>query len=802
MANLYSVLPGLTPSSQEIIEAELLAKQLLEGKYPDLDLREGTGLRDLVLRPTAYAFALLKKATDFYFSQNTIASVDNTTPEEVVDDLLSNWFITRNTGTKAVISTRLFFARAKNVTLSTEVGFSPDNKLYFFPEVSQAYPSTSMQYDAYSNEWYLDVTMIAASTGSDYNLSSGSLLYFVNFDPYFLRAEINYLITESSPAETNSEFISRAGSAISTRNLVNIPSIDSNIRQTFNYIDRVLTVGAGDPDMIRDMIVVYPPPPTYYRATGASTSGSLVTLQLIDHNFQPGQLVEISEALPSVYNSTFSIVAIDSSNIVIEVPNNPGYVSALPKVSLATEPVYIHDAGAVDVYCCSRLSSSISQLTTNDKGVATVYGPVIELSRSSVSGGDLDDTIPVTIPVTFSSYSVNRDTKSLSVSLTSNTVSNNSQVFISGLEQYEVASSISCTGLTVSAKLYYGHDIKAGDTIQVSGVTPASYNGEFIVSYVSATEVFYTTKTQISGPGSGVIRIKNVQAFDKPSVDRVDGNIAVVSLPYLWGSSLSVVSGTLEMTQYVDYSVSNPYCRSPQLVNVYISNGTAHVLCFNHGISVGRRVLIEGYRLPDLDGYWKVDEVISGSEFTVDVSSIALPDSPTSSAYITYVENSKDFGFSMEQRLDIDFGSAYANKTASFELMYFRDASNIQDYLSSPDKRVVCGNYLARGFNITLLDIDIVSYGTSAFDTSAIQNATESYLSSLSPGSTFVLSDLVSSLYKNSITNIRTPVGVKYSRYTRDLTTPESGVIIDYLDPLDRTNIFLLRNVTSTNATT
>ena len=802
MANLYSVLPGLTPSAQEIIEAELLAKQILEGKYPDLDLREGTGLRDLVLRPTAYAFALLKKATDFYFYQNTISSVDDATPEEIVDDLLSNWFITRNTGTSAVISTRLFFARAKNVTLSTEVGFSPDNKLYFFPEVSQAYPSTSMQYDAYSNEWYLDVTMVAASSGSEYNLSSGSLLYFVNFDPYFLRAEINYLITESSPAETNSEFISRAGSAISTRNLVNIPSIESNIRQKFNYIDRVMTVGSGDADMVRDMIVVYPPPPMYYTAIGAATSGGLVTLQLPNHSFQVGQLVDLSEALPSVYNSTFPIVAINSSSIVIEVPNNPGYLSALPKVALSTEPVYVHDAGAVDIYCCSRLSSSISQVTTDERGVATLYGPVVELSRSAASGGDLEDTIPVRIPVAFSTYYVNRGTKSMALSLTSNTVSDNSQLFINGLGQYETASAISCTGLTVSAKLYYGHGIKAGDVIQVSGVTPTSYNGEFVVSYASATEIFYATKTQISGPGSGIISIKNVRAFEDSEVDRIEGSVAIINLPNLWSSSASLVSGTPDITQSVDYSVSNPYCRAPQAVRVYISNGVAHVLCFNHGVSVGRRVYIEGYRLPNLRGYWRIEEVISGSEFTVDVSSIALPDSPVSSAYITYVENSKDFGFSMEQRLDIDFGSSYANKTASFEILYFRDVSNIQDYLSSSDTRVVCGNYLARGFNITLLDIDVVSYGTSAFDTGSIQDATEAYLSSLTPGSTFVLSDLVSSLYKSSITNIRTPVGVKYSRYTRDLTTPETGAIVDYLDPRDKTNVFLLRNVTSTNATT
>ena len=85
MSNLYSVIPSLTPNAQEVIEAELLAKQILEAEFPDLDLREGTGLRDLILRPTAYAMALLRKSTDYYFAQNTIKGVNDTTDTEIVD---------------------------------------------------------------------------------------------------------------------------------------------------------------------------------------------------------------------------------------------------------------------------------------------------------------------------------------------------------------------------------------------------------------------------------------------------------------------------------------------------------------------------------------------------------------------------------------------------------------------------------------------------------------------------------------------------------------------------------------------
>ena len=256
MSDLYSVFPALVPSASEIMAAELLVKQVLEAKYPDLDLREGTGLRDLVLRPNAYALALQKKANDYYFATNTLSGVNDTTDETIINDILSNWFMSRHTGVSAVISARLYFAVQKNVTVPVSTFFSTDNVLRFFPSTTQTFPVGSFTYDAYQNEWYVDVQLVAAAAGTNYNIGSGSLLYFTNFDPYFLHAEISYLSQSATDPETNLQFITRSASAISTRNLINIPSVASNLQTNFNTLKRLVTVGMGDSDMIRDQIKV------------------------------------------------------------------------------------------------------------------------------------------------------------------------------------------------------------------------------------------------------------------------------------------------------------------------------------------------------------------------------------------------------------------------------------------------------------------------------------------------------------------------------------------------------------------
>lgn len=802
MSNLYSVLPGLTPSSQEIIEAELIAKQILEGEYPDLDLREGTGLRDLVLRPTAYAFALLKKATDYYFTQNTLATVDDSTPAEVVDDLLSNWFLSRNTGTQAVISARLFFARSKNVTLTTDIGFSPDNTLYFFPESSQAYPAGSMSYDAYANEWYLDVFMTAADTGTDYNLSEGSLLYFSSFDPYFLRAEINYLVSESSPAETNTEFVSRASSAISTRNLINIPSVDSRLRQTFNYLNRVTTVGAGDPSMIRDMIQVWPQGQTQapVQATGASFDGANVFFTVQGHRFQAGQKVTLSEALPSVYNGDFIISSITEDSIELLIEANTGYVSSQPYISLFLAPVYVHNGGAVDVYCGDRLSTRIVQLSTDSSGTAKVYGPVYSLSRSLVSGGDAEDTIPAfkTVPVT--SYYANTASKTLVLQASGNTLLDTSSVEVSGILQYHTVQALSCVGVVVTATLVSGHGIEEGSTVEISGVTPAAYNGVFTVTGADSTHFSYEVPSQISGPGAGQMKASNPSLTLGAYVLSSGNPEAVLLLPGMWSSAFSSFEGTIGVEQTVDYQATNPYLRSDVPCTIEVQGSVATLGLYNHGMSVGRRLNLKDTPSASLDGTWVIDEVPSGSQVRFDVSSAGVFSLAQANAVVGYVTNSEDVGFSARQILEVDFGSAYANQTASFELSEFKDVESVQDYLDSPDNRVLCGDYLARGYNITLLDVEVVSYGLTAYGSATVQSAATAYLSSLEAGAPFVLSDLVSAFYQQSITNIRTPVGVKYTRYTRDLTAPEEGVVLDYLDPADKTNVFLLRTVTSNAA--
>jgi hypothetical protein len=653
MADLYSILAGIQPDQQDVVEAELLAKQILEAQFPDLDLRQGTAVRDLVLRPAAFLLALCKKSVDFHFAQNTIAGITDDTPEEMVDDILGNLFLTRNTGQFAVINARLFFARQKPITLTTGNSFSPNNTQLFFPLTTTTYPSQALQLDAFSDEWYLDVDLIAANKGSDYNIGEGSLLYFNSPDPFFLRGEINFLVQESTDPETNSQFIARAESAISTRNLINIPSIDNRLRQDFNYVNRVKVIGAGAPEIYRDQVQARGM--THAAVTGTAwsftDSNTTLTITLTNHGLSFGQLVNIVESgsgpgLLVIHRSPVTLV-LDANTFKISVPYSvtPRALAA-PLVSKVDDDVYVHQGGAADIHVGEDIESSVVQYTLDSDGRVYIPGPYYQITRFFATGGDSPDTVPEAAP--------------------------------------------------------------------------------YVLTWDNFT----------SRSGTGV-------------------------------SLAQSLSGDLVLTL-------------PQ-----------------HPLSVGRMVQVSGWPSPSSVMYETVSQVLDENNVVLGRNLPTFSPSPGLTPSVTFTSPEGDTGHSVRQVVYADFGSTYAGALVSMTLNGFKNLDSIQAYLDIPENHVVCADYLARGFDIYVLDFDITVYDTVAPSSASVKNTIQAFLKAMSVGQEFVLSDLVAAITASGVSHLKTPIIVNYSYFTKDWLVVKSGSITDILSPATSTSIFVVRNVTT-----
>lgn len=797
MASLYSVLPGLTLTQQEVAQAELLAQQILSAAYPDLDLRLGTGLRDMVLRPAAMLLALVGKGLDSYFSQNTIEGVTDTTPTDIVDSIMSSWFINRNLGTRAVINARLYFARKKNVSVTSDVYFSPDNTLKFFPAQSATFSADSMSFDSYQNEYYIDMDLTAESEGTNYNLGQGSLLYFSNFDPYFLHAEINYLKDSSVSSETNSEFIARSKTAISTRNLINNPSIDSNLKEQFNYLTNIVPIGTGDPEMIRDQLQAVFTPKLPQLLTALSSSGVTAIATLADHGFNSGQTITVSGAVPTIYNGNYIITVTSPSTFTYTLPTSSTTVTILPTVQEVNSPILIHNGGMVDVYCGDSLSTSIVQLTTDAFGKAELTGAIYDFTRSSISGGGSNDTIPFYASITPSSTMVNAASGYISVSATAHGLTNSDVVTISGITQTLNIQSISCSGITVTV-VSPSHGLTSSVSATIQGVTPSQYNGTYTVNVVDANTLSYYVPSNISSSGSGSnMQLANPSLSGVFSISVLGLNNFNILMPGLWVNGTTTNSIVIQYD--VKYTVSNSYLQQQTINSITCVGTTVTVNISNHGITSNRYVTISGVTPSSYNGTWLVTDLVNKDQFQFTVPS-NIASAGTGTMICTSVIPWYDYGYSSRQSLTLDFGSQFANSTASFQISYFDNVDSVQSYLEDASNRVLCGDYLARGFNLYLLDINVVAYNGQTPSTQTVTDSIKKYISTLSPGQIFVLSEVTAQLSADGITNIQTPIGVTYKKYTRDLIPVVSGTITDYLDPNDRTNIFVLNSVNTSNA--
>lgn len=247
-------------TKEDVLQHQDFGRAYLSALFPDLDLRDNVALSDLVLRAVSTLAALVDKGIAYHFEARSVASITNESNESDVDITLSNLFMRRLSGSSAIVAARLYFLRGdRDIYISATNTLSADNVVVFRPVVDTAIPSSALTYDNINDQYYYDLDLISDQQVESANIESGDLIYHTQIDPYFVRASVQYLKTKSVPNETNEEFVSRSETAISTRNLINNPSILFNITSTFNYLKQVVPIGMGDAEMKRDLISVIDP---------------------------------------------------------------------------------------------------------------------------------------------------------------------------------------------------------------------------------------------------------------------------------------------------------------------------------------------------------------------------------------------------------------------------------------------------------------------------------------------------------------------------------------------------------------
>lgn len=253
---------SITVSDADLSLADTFLTAYLQDKITDADFSEGSVLRDFVVKAIAYIFAYLEKERKISRDRQSLLSLASLpTGESVdagVDALLSNWFLPRRTGALASVTAVLHFSAAVDVTLTPTTKFFRTRSQSFTPKIpaNTIIPASELRPNVNANgsiaDYSVTVTLEASTTGVAGNVGPGRFVSADPFNSFFLYAENLTQGEGGKDTETTPEILERAPTAISIRNLINLRSIDTVLKDKFP-LDELRVIGMEDPEMIRDL---------------------------------------------------------------------------------------------------------------------------------------------------------------------------------------------------------------------------------------------------------------------------------------------------------------------------------------------------------------------------------------------------------------------------------------------------------------------------------------------------------------------------------------------------------------------
>jgi len=249
---------------QDRLDAENVLEQFLGDNMPNADLSKGSVMRDFAITAMSLVFAYLRKEADLTKQRQSLLLLGQDEGDEVddaVDEILSNWFLTRKTGRKSRGVITVHFNQLIDVTIRTSDVFYKTSTQPFVidSDIDLVYGEDDFVPVTDSTgvvvEYALRVPVIAAESGVGFDVEAGSFVSFTRFSPFATRVENTTKFSGGVSVESTEEMLDRAPTAISVRDLNSPRSIDVVLKDEFANVDDVTVIGFGDTEMIRDLII-------------------------------------------------------------------------------------------------------------------------------------------------------------------------------------------------------------------------------------------------------------------------------------------------------------------------------------------------------------------------------------------------------------------------------------------------------------------------------------------------------------------------------------------------------------------
>lgn len=250
-------------SDNELTTARNILIQLLQDNGYVGALEENSAVYDLIIKPNALIYALIQNDIARARSYLSLDEAERNKVmlgseyDEIVDCILSNWFVTRKDGNRSSGYIRCYFASpftyiASEKNTSFSIGgvlFIPPNTQVFEPlDFKEITSGTVIGGTQYWVEVFVETTEAidvypTPKSTVDANVE-GSL---------FIKADIPRDFERGTAKESSDHYIARSKDVITTRELITEKAINTVLNDEFEGIEQIYVAGHGSSEITRDI---------------------------------------------------------------------------------------------------------------------------------------------------------------------------------------------------------------------------------------------------------------------------------------------------------------------------------------------------------------------------------------------------------------------------------------------------------------------------------------------------------------------------------------------------------------------
>ncbi len=220
-----------------------------------IDVSPGSVVRDFLINPMSSLLESYAKSHAAFENRLSLMSWD-TLSEEALDDIASNFLVSRSQGSQATGYVRIYFKDAQDIVIPANTEFKAKDGRAYYSTRETTVTRSQMQgnierYPLYSTG---DILVQSIFKGLSYELGPQQITLVTNLGKTYAYVTNPVAFSGASERDTNTQLFEKILVSAYSSNVSSIAGISKTLKENFGSITDTYVAGAGHDLMQRDII--------------------------------------------------------------------------------------------------------------------------------------------------------------------------------------------------------------------------------------------------------------------------------------------------------------------------------------------------------------------------------------------------------------------------------------------------------------------------------------------------------------------------------------------------------------------